>query len=158
MPSVGRPPKPAEQKRRLGNPGKRAMPAVGDVAPLSSLSATLPPDLGSDGLSLWEAVSQAAKAWLAPSDAPTLLLLCELYDRRAMLKGHLDADGPLIMRPDGHMVANPVMQMLATTEKQIADLASSLGLTPADRTRMGLAEVKAQNAFEEMMSKRQNRN
>jgi P27 family predicted phage terminase small subunit len=74
-----------------------------------------------------------------------------------MLKVHLDADGPLIMRPDGHMVANPVMQMLATTERQIVDLASSLGLTPADRTRMGLAEVKAQNAFEEMMSRRDNR-
>jgi P27 family predicted phage terminase small subunit len=74
-----------------------------------------------------------------------------------MLSGHLAADGPLIMRPDGHMVANPVMQMLATTEKQIVDLASSLGLTPADRTRMGLAEVKAQNAFEEMLSKRQQR-
>lgn len=157
MPSVGRPPKPAEQKRRLGNPGRRALPDRDAVAPLSPLSAVLPPDLGEDGLSLWQSVSQAASAWLAPSDAPTLLMLCELYDRRAMLKGHLDTDGPLIMRPDGHMVANPIVQMLATTEKQIVDLASSLGLTPADRTRMGLAEVKAQNAFEEMLAKRQQR-
>lgn len=154
---MGRPPKPTEQKRRLGNPGRRALPARDDVAALVPLAASETPDLGPDGLSLWESVSQAAKAWLAPSDSPTLLLLCELYDRRAMLTEHLDRDGPLIMRPDGHMVANPVMQMLATTEKQIVDLAASLGLTPADRTRMGLAEVKAQNAFEEMLSKRQQR-
>jgi len=85
-------------------------------------------------------------------------MLCELYDRREMFKEHLDQNGPLIMRPaDGHMVANPVVQMLATVEKQITDIAASLGLTPADRTRMGLAEVKAQNAFEEMLSRRQNR-
>lgn len=157
MPSVGRPPKPAEQKRRLGNPGRRALPAKDDVAALAPLADSLTPDLGPDGLSLWESVTQAARAWLAPSDSPTLLLLCELYDRRAMFVEHLRADGPLIMRPDGHMVANPIVQMLATTEKQIVDLASSLGLTPADRTRMGLAEVKAQNAFEEMLSKRQQR-
>jgi P27 family predicted phage terminase small subunit len=133
------------------------MPDSKEVAALAPLAPAVPPDLGSDGAELWSAVSQAASAWLAPSDSPTLLLLCELYDRRAMLKRHFEADGPLIMRPDGHMVANPVAQMLATTEKQIVDIASSLGLTPADRTRMGLAEVKAQNAFEEMLAKRQNR-
>lgn len=153
----GPPPMPNERKRKLGNPGKRALPAVADVVALAPADASVPPDLGSKGTEMWQRISEAAKAWLAPSDEPTLELLCELYERRELLKGHFAADGPLIMRPDGHMVANPVVTMLQTTEKQIADLASSLGLTPADRTRMGLAEVKAQNAFEEMLSRRQTR-
>jgi hypothetical protein len=44
--------------------------------------------------------------------------------------------------------------MLSTIETEIAKLFSALGLTPSDRTRMGLAEVKARNAFEEMMARK----
>lgn len=66
--------------------------------------------------------------------------------------------GPLIERPgDGHLVANPVGAMLATTEKQMVHIAASLGLTPADRSRLGVAEVKARNAFEEMLARHQRR-
>jgi phage terminase small subunit len=44
--------------------------------------------------------------------------------------------------------------MLSTIETEIAKLFSALGLTPTDRTRMGLAEVKARNAFEDFLAKR----
>jgi hypothetical protein len=44
--------------------------------------------------------------------------------------------------------------MLSTLEGEISKLAGQLGLTPSERTRMGLAEVKAKNAFEEMLSRR----
>jgi phage terminase small subunit len=47
--------------------------------------------------------------------------------------------------------------MLSTIEKEIASMAASLGLTPADRTRLGVAEVKAQNAFEQMLASRAKR-
>lgn len=157
MGAVGRPPKPAEQKRRLGNPGRHDLPASTEVAALEPLDDAVPPSLGSAGRELWEAVTSAAAPWLAPSDSFTLLLLCELYDRRQTFVAALNDYGPLIVRPDGHMVANPAAQMLVQVEKQITEIAQSLGLTPADRTRMGLAEVKAKNAFEELMSKRERR-
>lgn len=153
----GPPPIPNERKRMTGNPGKRALPAQKDVAALAHMDDDVPPELGEKGAALWRSITTAARAWLAPTDESALMLLCELYDRREEFKQRFAADGPLIMRPDGHMVANPVVVMLQTTEKQIVDLASSLGLTPADRTRMGLAEVKAQNAFEEMLAKRHQR-
>lgn len=157
MASVGRPPKPNEQKRRLGNPGRRDLPSASEVSALEPLREPVPPNLGPAGAELWEAVTSAATAWLAPSDSLTLLMLCELYDRRDQMKRELAAGEFLIMRPDGHLVGNPLVQMLATVEKQITELAASLGLTPADRTRMGLAEVKAKNAFEELLAKRQQR-
>lgn len=150
MAQSGRPPKPTEQKRRLGNPGRRQLP---DTAPVAPMETRTPSGLGPAGEALWEAVTAAAAPWLAPTDNFVLLLLCELYDRRALFQAALDEHGPLITRPaDGHIVANPAAQLLIQTEKQISELASKLGFTPADRTRIGLGEVKAKNAFEEMMS------
>lgn len=154
MANVGRPPKPIEQKRRLGNPGQRALPEAADTAALEPLDSGVPPSLGTDGTELWEAVTRAGAAWLAPTDNLILLMLCELYDRRAEYKRCLKDYGPLIQRPiDGHLVANPAAQLLIQTEKQITEIASSLGLDPVSRTRIGLGEVKAKNAFEEMLSK-----
>lgn len=154
MPNVGRPPKPTEQKRRLGNPGQRPLPDEAETAALEPLDASIPPTLGTEGAELWEAVTKAGAAWLAPTDNLVLLMLCELYDRRAEYKRCLTDYGPLIVRPgDGHLVANPAAQLLIQTEKQITEIASSLGLDPTARTRIGLGEVKAKNAFEEMLSK-----
>ena len=153
MTQVGRPPKPNEQKRRLGDPGRHGLPAADEVAPLAPMSAAVPPSLGPAGAELWEAVHAAATPWLAPSDSLVLLMLCEQYDRRAMYLDALAQHGALITRPDGHLVANPAAQLVIQTEKSITDIAASLGLTPADRTRMGLAEVKKiRDEFEDIFS------
>lgn len=152
---AGRPPKPAEEKRRLGNPGKRSLPAVATVTALPALPADTPPDgLEAAGVALWGTVLETTRTWLAASDRPMLHMLCELADRRAMLTDSVREHGPLIVRPDGHLVGNPSLVALATTEKQMVHIASLLGLTPADRTRIGLGEVKVQNAFEQMLSRR----
>jgi P27 family predicted phage terminase small subunit len=153
--AIGRPPKPAEQKRKLGNPGKRDLPELASVAALPALPAdALPDSLGDDGAALWEAVTASAKTWLAPTDHPVLRMLCELADRRAEFVAHVAKNGPLIERPDGHLVANPVVAMLSDVEKRMVHMASLLGMTPSDRTRIGLGEVKAQNAFEQMLANR----
>lgn len=155
--TMGRPVKPAEQKRRLGNPGKRSLPDVATVVPLPALPAGTPSHLEDAGAKLWADVTSRATAWLAPSDEPVLSLLCELADRREIFREALEEHGALILRPDGHMVANPAALMLSDVEKRMVHIASLLGLTPADRTRIGLGEVKAKNAFEEMLSKRKAR-
>lgn len=153
---VGRPPKPNEQKRRLGNPGKRPLPELATVTPLRAAVEPAPQHLGPDGRELWESVSRAA-VWLSPSDLPALTLLCELADRRADFLANLDSAGPVLINPSGRVVANPIVGMLSTLEKQIAEMLASLGLTPADRSRMGVAEVRATTAFEDMMAKRAQR-
>lgn len=154
--AMGRPPKPAEQKRRLGNPGKRALPDLASVTPLHAAVEPPPDHLGPDGHSMWLSVSRAA-VWLAPSDLPTLTLLCELADRRAEFLAILDSAGPVLVNPSGRVVANPIVGMLSTLERQMIDISATLGLTPADRTRLGVAEVRAETAFEAMLSKRAQR-
>ena len=152
----GPPPKPNEQKRRLGNPGQHKLPDVATVTALPALPADdVPESLSETGAALWQSVTATGRAWLAPSDHPVLMLLCELADRRVELSAHIADHGWTVTRPgDGHMVANPAVAMLADVEKRMVHIASLLGMTPADRTRMGLAEVKAANAFEQMLSRK----
>jgi P27 family predicted phage terminase small subunit len=102
---------------------------------------------------MWERVAAGA-VWLAESDKPTLELLCEKVDRRADFLERLADTDPVLFTDKGYAYANPLVGMLSTIETEIAKLFSALGLTPSDRTRMGLAEVKARNAFEEMMARK----
>ncbi|MFJ8312090.1 MULTISPECIES: phage terminase small subunit P27 family [unclassified Streptomyces] len=115
-----------------------------------------PEHLDCDGRTLWEDVSRAS-LWLAPSDLPALTLLCEMADRRAEFLSNLDASGPVLVNPSGRVVANPIVGMLSTLEKHMVDVSAALGLTPTDRARMGIAEVRATSAFEEMLAKRAQR-
>ncbi|MEY9873629.1 P27 family predicted phage terminase small subunit [Streptacidiphilus sp. MAP12-33] len=156
MAAMGRPPKPSEQKRRLGNPGKRALPALASVAPLSAAVEPAPDHLEPDGRELWDRVSRGA-VWLAPSDLFALTLLCELADRRARYAALLSEQGPTLTNPSGRVVANPLVAMMSAAERQMVELASLLGLTPADRSRLGVAEVRAGNALEDMLRKRAER-
>lgn len=154
--TAGRPPVPAERKRKLGNPGKRALPAVVDVLTVTPVPLEVPAHLGHAGAALWQRVTSGA-VWLAETDKPTLELLCEKVDRREDFKDRLAKDEPVLYTDKGYAYAHPLVGMLSTIETEIAKLFSAIGLTPTDRTRMGLAEVKAKNAFEEMMAKRQDR-
>lgn len=151
--TVGRPPVPAERKRKLGNPGQRPMPDLAEVADVAPVENSAPLHLKADGQKLWERITGGAH-WLADSDSPTLTLLCEKYDRRAQFVADLARSEPVLYTDKGYAYPNPLVGMLSTIENEIARLFSALGLTPTDRTRMGVAEVKARNAFEEMLARR----
>ena len=55
----------------------------------------------------------------------------------------------------GYAYANPLFGMLSTIETEIFKLLCQLGLTPVDRSKMGVAEVKARTKLEEII---QNKN
>src|SRR5206468_3798310 len=93
-------------------------------------------------------------AWLAETDRPTLELLCEKIDRREQMKDQLSRGDLVLFTDKAYAYPNPLVGMLSTIETEIAKLFSALGLTPTDRTRMGLAEVKARNAFEDFLAKK----
>lgn len=152
----GPPPQPIERKRRLGNPGKQKLPALDAVGAVEALPTAAPDHLGPDGQALWDHVVQGA-VWLAETDRPLLVMLCEKADRRAMFVRLLADSAPVLFTDKDYAYPNPLVGMLSTIETEIARLFSALGLTPTDRTRMGVAEVKARNAFEEMLARRQER-
>lgn len=141
MPPTGRPPKPTERKRKTGNPGKRKLPDLVAVTSLPPQMGTPEPPrpLGAAGEAMWERVWARGRAWMAESDADLLLLTCEQMDERQQLRLKVLRDGDWRERSG-----------LRALDKQIQDALSMLGFTPADRARLGLAEVKARSVLEEL--------
>ncbi|WP_329565391.1 P27 family phage terminase small subunit [Kitasatospora sp. NBC_01266] len=151
---MGRPPKPVELKRKLGNPGQRSLSPLSEVAHVDAVDPDPPAHLSAAGRSFWARAVESA-TWIAATDAPVLLLLAEQLDRRADWLGRIAADSPVLVSPRGQQYAHPLVRPVAVLEAEILKSFSALGFTPADRTRMGVAEIKATNAFEEMLARRQ---
>jgi P27 family predicted phage terminase small subunit len=149
-------PIPNERKRRAGNPGKRPLPDESKVILLPEIDhSAVPPHLGPGGADLWVMIAEYASKWLAPSDLPSLLLLCELEDRRHELMATLQNDGWVLYTDKMYAYQHPAAGMLASSETQMVKLFSLLGLTPADRTKMGLAEVRAQSKLQQLREAQQ---
>jgi hypothetical protein len=137
----GRPPKPIEQKRLAGNPGKRPLPN-GTLALLPSTFEIIEPHrpLGTPGKELWEKVWNLGNTWVSPnSDAEILLITCELLDERWNLRISVMRDG----RPEDR-------KALRDLDRQLIQNLSLLGFSPTDRSRLGVAEVKARSKLEEL--------
>lgn len=137
---VGRPPKPIEQKRRLGNPGKRPLPV-----PLTVLEPV--PDAAIPTDALGQALRDAgAPAWLGQTDMPILTLAQRLADDADRLRRALDDE----FNKDVHAA-------YVATLKEYRACLIELGLGPTARSRLGVAEVKARSKLEELMDRRAGR-
>jgi hypothetical protein len=70
-------------------------------------------------------------------------MVCEQHDRRQMLMQLANAD------PENWRV----FRQLHDLEVMISNNMGKLGLTPADRTKLGYAEVKARSKLEQLQDK-----
>ena len=101
--------------------------------------------LGEAGLQLWCEVYEAGGLWISSqTDTQLLQMVCELLDRREILREEFLADP----------TERKVNMSLLETEKLIQTSLSLLGFTPSDRARLGLAEVKRTSKLEELMERR----
>lgn len=143
------PPKPNEVKRKLGNPGKRALPKPSEVMSLEPISSIPVPDrqLFESGQTLWDRVWSLGKTWISKNtDSELLLMTCEMVDERVRLRA-LVWNNPEAWRE---------RKALRELDKAIVTNLSLLGFTPTDRTRIGVAEVKGMSKLEELRAKQQN--
>jgi hypothetical protein len=141
------PPKPNELKRRLGNPGKRSLPDLKSIVtlPMADEIPTPPRPLGVEGLKLWNRIWESGKTWISPNtDIELVTILCESMDERTQLR-------LTVLR--GTDWRDRVA--LRSLEAQLVSILSTLGLNPTQRGRLGVAEVKARGALEDLLSKRQ---
>lgn len=142
---AGRPPKPIEQKRLLGNPGKRAMPDKDTVVLLPMVDNTPDPTrpLMKYGQELWDRIWGMGATWVSDkTDIELLMMTCEMIDERWNLRAK-------VMNSD-----DPVMRKgLRELDRQIVSNLSLLGFTPTDRSRLGVAEVKAKSKMQEMLER-----
>jgi hypothetical protein len=143
---AGRPSKPIEQKRALGNPGKRALPKAGEVVVLEQTGDIPEPPrpLLKYGQELWDRVWSMGATWVSQkSDLELLVMTCEMIDERWNLRVKVMQSDDAAMR-----------RGLRELDRQIVSNLSLLGFTPSDRARLGVAEVKVRSKLEELMAKR----
>lgn len=147
------PRKPTELKKKLGTSRKdRDKPALTIVEPVAR-TLEPPPTLGHEGTQEWRHVLNVCP-WIGPSDLTNLRLYCEALDRRSALLAMLAEHGWVLFTDKGYAYQSPAAGALATTEAQLTKWMNLLGLTPADRGRLGVAEVKAQSALERIRASR----
>jgi len=143
---AGRPPKPTEVKRALGNPGKRALPNPKEIVALPAITDTPDPSrpLGSHGKQFWDRVWQMGSSWISSNtDYEAMLMTAEMIDERWNLRVKVMTDGQARDR-----------RALRDLDRAIQSQLSLLGLTPADRSRLGVAEVKKMSKLAELRSMR----
>lgn len=138
------PPKPIEKKRQLGNPGKRALPEAEVI--LWAGKVDPPEGLGRAGSALWSRVFDEGEIWISPRLDVTLLeRVCKALDRAVVLEALFDED------PTNRQTVMSINE----TDKLIYSGLGLLGFSPADRARLGLAEVKRQSKVAELQAMRE---
>jgi phage terminase small subunit len=181
--TMGRPPKPVEAKRRTGNPGKRrlpdpvtALPAVTDGA-----APRVPVGLGSPGKRMWADLWRFSQAWMSPGmDYTVAEMACRTFDEIAGHRRDIARYGRVVEEPvhfEGKLVhledpanpdrtssallvtlkPNPALASLRAAEKSLGEWLSKLGIPPADRARLGLAQVRAESKLDQLMERREAR-
>jgi len=144
---VGRPPKPVEQKRRAGNPGKRPLPDTVIAIPTSSLVPEPHRPLGQAGRQFWDRVWNVGFTWISPQmDIELLQIVAEQIDERAALRVKVLRESDWRDR-----------SALRALDAQVLDCLSLLGFTPVDRARLGFVEVKIQNELEQFRERKSQR-
>ena len=159
---AGRPPKPLEVKRAVGNPGKRPLPSApmpGDgLAPFTGIPDA--PDFGPDGMELWGRVWSAGRQWLSvEADYPLIVMLCQAQDEAEDIRRSLNdgSEERYYVVGNGQKVTSPLVSQLKDLRAQITAWLSSLGYSPTDRSRLGLAEVRTANELDELHARRMER-
>ena len=87
---------------------------------------------------MWDRIWPSGGSWIAPStDIELVQMACEAMDERVSLR-------VAVLR--GSEWRDRVA--LRTLEGDLRHMLSALGLTPTDRSRLGVAEVRAQSVLE----------
>lgn len=147
MSGRGRPAKPIEVKRKLGNPGRHPLPDPGTIEVIRPAGEIpVPPrPLLEPGKTLWERVWRSGIGWVSPdTDIELLLMTCEMVDERWNLRIK-------VMQNDNMQMA----RRLDNLSRIIAANLSMLGFTPSDRSRLGLAEVARVSRLAELKQMKQ---
>ena len=147
---MSNPPKPIELKRKLGNPGKQALPKENETILIAAIDEIPVPhrQLFDAGLELWNRTWSMGQLWISPkTDIELLLMTCEMLDERVRLRAYVWNN------PDAWRERKALREL----EKNITNSLSLLGFTPTDRSRLGVAEVKAKSKLEELRAKRDQR-
>lgn len=158
----GRPAKPTEVHRALGNPSRLSLPDApgpGDGLPGVDGVPELPV-LGERGSELWVELWSAGESWLSPTvDRHVIEMLCQAADeaedlRQKLTTGEVDR---FYVIANGQHVTHPYVTQLKDLRVQMTAWLSALGFSPTDRARLGVGEVRRKDILDELAERRAER-
>ena len=140
---------PNEIKARRGTlkPSRAVVVQIQNSLPRAS-ELGVPDGLGPIATEAWERIVQYAGAWIAVSDRDSLTMLVKDIELLANLEARVSVDGPVLYTDKGYAYAHPAMGMRHSTEESIRKWMNHLGLTPADRAKLGIAMVESQSTVD----------
>jgi phage terminase small subunit len=147
--TAGRPPKPTELKRLMGNLGHRNLPDLNNIThlPMAREIPTPPDTLGEHGKKLWDRAWGMAITWLSPvSDIDAITNASSLADATEAARNKYMAT-----------LDNADAKAYVAINKAYTDALASLGFDPLSRSRLGVAEVRAATSIDLLLERRQNR-
>lgn len=147
---TGRKPKPVEQRRREGNPGKRKLPQPVLIAGRSAPEP--PPGLPPEALDVWHAVVPTLQqvGLLDAVDAVALEGLCVLVARAREARKLLAREGLVTKTDRGTPIVHPALRVERDAWRAFLAFAEQYALTPVARTRLGLAELQRRSLADEL--------
>lgn len=154
----GRPPKPIEKIRATQRDAThkadgREIARVEYTLPAAAGIPVAPDELGDRGTSEWEKVWSAGY-WLSPDqDYHWVAMIATAYDEIEAYRRAILEEGTTVPGIHGATVAHPLISEIRKAQNVIIKALSQLGFSPTDRARLGLAEVKRQNALADLSQK-----
>lgn len=155
----GRPPGPIERKRLVGrtpttDSGGRPLPVPSTEIVKTTDVPEPPAGLSERGSAEWVKIWTAGASWLAPNqDYPWVEIICRAWDDIEEFRARIDEMGLTVKGYAGQVMANPLIGEVRKAEAQIMKALSTLGFSPTDRARLGLAEIKRVSKLQEMMAR-----
>jgi P27 family predicted phage terminase small subunit len=154
----GRPPKPIErirvtQRDATHKADGREIARIEHTLARSSQIPVPPDELGERGLSEWQKIWSAGY-WLSDEqDYHWVAMIATAYDEIAAYRAAIMEEGMTVLGIHNATVAHPLISEVRKAQQVIIKALSQLGFSPTDRARLGLAEVKRQNALADLSSK-----
>lgn len=137
---AGRPPKPIEQHLKEGTYRKdRHSGALVVTTPGTGIAHLGAPDhLTRLQTQVWDELARLLDSIVRESDAPMVELAAVAYSSYRELEEVVRDEGYTYTDDKGNTKPNPAVQMRDRSMKMFMDLSARLGLSPADRARLGL--------------------
>lgn len=103
----------------------------------------IPEDLSETGAHLWTLLWAGGADFFKPADAFVIRELCQVFEEKEFVRTQL-ATGAVpraYKAKNGQLASHPFVSQLAALRALINSLSASLGLSPADRARLGVMDA-----------------
>ena len=150
---AGRPPVPTRLKVIRGNPGKRPLPK-GEPQPTIGIP-TRPGWLSPEAKREWNrvVVELAELGLLAKIDRALISAYCQCWATYVSAIRLIHERGMTFETPSGYVAQRPEVAIALRNLEKMNQLSGKFGLSPSDRSKMAMPELKEEDPFAEFLNK-----